>query len=104
MNNKKFLEKFSETLEVMNKIVIAKNHDYAGDKAFSNFELVEALGITSVGKGILVRMCDKISRISNLIDGELVGLVPEVDEKIEDTLIDLANYSIILAIYLKSKK
>jgi len=100
MNNEKFLKEFSSTVKQMGKIVKAKNHDYAGEKAFTNFELVESLGITTVERGMLVRMSDKMSRISNLIDKS--GKVE--DEKIEDTLIDLANYSIILSIYLKQKK
>jgi len=92
---------FKETLDKMYEIHIAKNHDYAGKaNPFKNFELVEAVGVCSVEKGILVRMCDKMSRISNLLETE--GKV--ADEKIEDTLCDLANYSVILKCYLEQKK
>jgi len=46
-------------------------------------------------------MSDKMSRISNLIKDNK----PQVkDESIEDTLVDLANYSIILSIYLKHER
>ena len=92
---------FKETLDKMQEIHLAKNHDYAfGDDPFKNFRLCEQLNICSVEKGILVRICDKMSRISNLIDRE--GKVQ--DEKINDTLIDLANYSIILKCYLELRK
>ena len=91
---------FKETLDKMNEIHIAKNHDYAmandGDP-FKNFRLCEQLGICSVEKGILVRMCDKISRISNLLEKE--GKVK--DEKLEDTLLDMANYAVILKCWIE---
>ena len=92
---------FRDTLETMLEIAIAKNADYAGEKgAFHNFETVENLGITGTAQGILVRMTDKLCRIANLVEAE----ARVKDESIEDTLIDLANYSIILKCYLASKK
>lgn len=98
MNKKEFKEEFKKTMEEMFAIMEAKNDDYSKTSAFWNFELVNTLWITSVKKWILVRMCDKIARISTLIDqNEKVK-----DESINDTLIDLANYSIILKIYLSS--
>jgi len=91
---------FIETLKEMEKIAVAKNKDYAGSKdPFNNFKQVELLGVTTLEKGILVRMSDKMSRICNLIDKENVVK----DEKITDTLIDLANYCIILKCYLEVK-
>lgn len=44
-------------------------------------------------------MTDKISRIANLIHSE----AKVKDEKITDTLIDLAVYAIIMKIYLDTK-
>ena len=97
MEKKEFKEQFRDTLDNMYNIMENKNADYAKTDPFGNFRLVETLWITSVEKGILVRMCDKMSRISTLIDQKA-----EVkDEAIEDTLEDLANYSIILKLYLK---
>ena len=92
---------FKETLEKMQKTMEAKNHDYgATDDAFNNFRNCERLGICSVEEGILVRMSDKLSRASTLLKKE--GKVE--DEKIGDTLLDLANYAIILKCYLEAKK
>lgn len=45
-------------------------------------------------------MLDKIGRISTLIKNNS----PQVQESIEDTLIDLINYSAILITYLKTKE
>ena len=45
-----------------------KNTDYAQtEEPFSNFEMVEALKICDTSTGILVRISDKIARISNLL-------------------------------------
>lgn len=92
---------FKETLKKMEEIMLAKNHDYSGEvDAFRNFKMVEQLGISSVEQGLLVRMTDKLSRVSNLLGKE--GKV--LDEKVEDTLLDLANYAVILKCYMESKK
>jgi len=46
-------------------------------------------------------MSDKVSRLTTLI---MSGKDPKVtDESISDTLSDLANYSILLKTFLKSK-
>lgn len=79
----------------------AKNTDYAGsDDAFKNFRLAEHLGVTDTARGILVRMSDKFQRICNLIDRDNAV----ADEKIEDTLKDLAIYSVILLIFMGQTK
>ena len=101
MTREKFLEEYALTIRTASEIVMAKNADYSKTAdAFANFRLVEQLGIAELPAGILVRMCDKMSRISNLIKQE--GKVK--NESITDTLIDLANYSLILAVYLNANK
>jgi hypothetical protein len=82
-----------ELLEVMRDIHIKKNAGYSGDApdAFSNFRESEDFDVSAF-KGCMVRMSDKWSRIKCLSknpDNDKVG------EAITDTLIDLANYSII---------
>lgn len=101
MTRDEFKNRFSETLSLMFKTMSEKNNDYASDdNPFGNFTLVKELWITSIEKWILVRIADKISRISNLIDKE----AKVKDESIKDTLLDLANYAIILKIYLENKE
>ncbi len=72
-----------------------KSADYTGgDDPYRNFRLIEALSIGSMEQGIIVRMSDKLSRLAKFSkDPDLVV----TDECIEDTLIDLVNYSVILA-------
>ena len=59
-----------------------KNHDYGGSFANLRREIPQA---------ILVRIYDKYSRLKTLLN----GTGPKVDESIEDTLKDLANYCIM---------
>ena len=58
------------------------------------------MGITTTEKGILVRMLDKMSRLSSFTDS---GEFMVEDEKLQDTIIDMINYSILLYAYIQSK-
>lgn len=81
-----------------------KNHDYAGrsgSEPFANFTRAEAMGITTTEKGMLVRMLDKMSRLSSFADS---GEFKVEDEKLEDTIIDIINYSVLLYAYVQDKK
>lgn len=78
-----------------------KNHDYAGDDFFKNFKMTESLGIVGTEQWFLVRMCDKLSRLATLIGEKREAKVS--DESVEDTLLDLANYSWLLYAYIKAK-
>lgn len=92
----------SETFNNCYELLKSKNNDYAGEKTqdpYSNFRKSEAIGVRTE-KGILVRMMDKMSRVSNLIEQD--ALVKS--EKIEDTLDDLINYAAILKSYIKENK
>ena len=101
MTQDKFLDAYDKLSDKATLIVRNKNADYSKTAdAFANFRLVEKLGITDTASGVLVRMCDKFSRIANLLKQS--GKV--ADESIQDTLIDLANYSLILAVYLENKE
>ena len=93
-NSEDFMKSMLETMK-------NKNHDYTWWKnEYTNFTLIENLWITSTEKWILVRMCDKIARLTSVIDKE----IKVKDETVIDTLLDLANYSIILASYIKDNK
>jgi hypothetical protein len=86
-------ELFRECLAVAKK----KNADYASDDdPFANFNGCTKYGI-SVPKGMLVRMEDKMKRISNLLDkpASVSG------ESIYDSCLDLANYALILRAFLE---
>ena len=98
---KQYIKEFKSKLESMYNIMRIKNSDYASeDNPFRNLMMVEKLWLSSTEKWILIRMVDKISRVSNLLNKKN----KVKDESIEDTLLDLANYSLILSIYIKNKE
>ena len=81
----------------------AKSNDYAGeDHPFKNFALVADLGLCPTEVGIVVRIGDKISRLSTLIRRPDQRSV--VDETIQDTIDDAINYLAILGAYLTAQK
>jgi hypothetical protein len=94
------LEDLKETFDKCYNTAVAKNNDYGGNDSnpYKNFSNSEIVGV-SIPKGIMVRMMDKVSRISTLLEKE----AKVKDEAIEDTLEDLINYTAILKSYLKNK-
>jgi hypothetical protein len=66
----------------LNRIYKAKQHDYGN----SFGESVKEWGLIAA----VIRMDDKMRRLKTLITSER-----QVDESIRDTLLDLANYSIM---------
>lgn len=100
MTTVKLIETISTSFDKCLELIERKNDDYAGsDDAFSNFRYANLVGV-SVPRGILVRMTDKLARISNLLDKE----PSVVGESISDTLDDLTNYAQILKAYLGENK
>lgn len=103
MNKTEFLAFHKEMCDKMHNTTKAKNADYTGnsDSPFANFNLCESIGITTTERGMLVRMSDKISRVLSFLKQ---GVLQVKDETVEDSLIDMANYCIIMAAYIKSKR
>lgn len=92
---KSLTDTFAECLEIAKK----KNSDYAGDEdPFRNFRSSEIVKVP-VDRAILVRMMDKMSRISNCLDRE----TKVKDETLLDTCNDLINYAAILKAYISLK-
>lgn len=103
MTQKELFERFTAILDLMNKTMKDKNKDYSGEgEAFTNFNQIELLTKSFITRemGTVVRMSDKLSRVVRLLQNTNNVL----DEKIQDTLLDLANYSILLIIMLGEKK
>jgi len=96
---------FYDLLIKMAEIHEIKNKGYGIGNPLGNFKESERFGIPA-WKGCLVRMTDKVSRIYNLVqkmnDPEYADAVKM--ENLEDTLIDLANYSLLCILLLREKK
>lgn len=92
-----------EKAKLMIDTVKKKNADYSGidQDPFANFTKVELLGIARTEQGFLTRMTDKFMRINSFVQ---TGTLKVKSESVEDTLLDLATYSLLFAAYLKSKE
>lgn len=103
MNKTEYLKFHRDCCDKMVEVTARKNADYTGESGdpFFNFTRVEAIGIASTEQGFLTRMFDKFARITTFVQK---GVLLVKDENVEDTLIDLANYCILMAGYIRSKR
>lgn len=83
------IELHDKMLKDMHDLYIAKNHDYGN----SVHDTYEKYGLTS----FLVRIEDKLNRARTLNQTD----AQVNDEKIEDTLMDMANYAILAVMELR---
>jgi hypothetical protein len=99
MTRDEFMTRLAELYVRNVEISKAKNSDYAGGSdPFKNFRAAEFYGVP-VERALLIRMSDKMSRISNLLDREAAV----TDESLGDTCSDLANYAMILRMWLEQR-
>lgn len=84
------VELFKKITEDMSELYARKNHDY-GD---SFTETVDEFGLVAPA----IRLSDKLNRFKALIKSSSQVM----DEKLEDTLIDMANYAIMTVIWMKN--
>lgn len=95
------LNDMENTFEACLATARRKNHDYGGSNndPYANFRNSTIAGVT-VERGILVRLMDKMSRISTLLDKDAMVK----DEAVDDTIDDAINYLAILKSYRKNNK
>lgn len=102
--NRKFItraELFSLHQDMCNharELMKKKNHDYSKGHPFENFMVCESLQLTSAENGILIRLSDKMSRLSSVLEKGT-----KVEESIEDTALDIINYTVLLMGLIKSQ-
>lgn len=92
MSNEEKINLHKEYLDRLHNLYKSKNSDY-GDSVHQTYL---KYGITS----FLVRVEDKINRVKSLTSKNTQEVL---DEKLEDTLLDAANYLILAAIELRCK-
>lgn len=86
------IEAHQELLDGLHNLYITKNRDY-GDSVHDTYE---KYGLVS----FLVRLEDKLNRARTL--SKQAAVVQ--DEKIEDTLLDMANYALLAVLELKGDR
>lgn len=110
MNAQEYFEFHKEMCDKARSISQAKNNDYSAPAergndpfaVFANFMQAERLNICTVEQGFMVRISDKLSRLSNLLRPGHKQMV--MDEKVEDTMLDTINYLLLLAGYIRTKQ
>ena len=93
MTIKQEIELFKELAKQMSDTFTKKRADYGQ----TTTETYDKFGPVSM----LTRMHDKMGRLDNLL---LTGNLNCQDEKVEDTLLDLANYAIITIIERRKRE
>lgn len=98
-------EEFKNLLKQMWTIRQKKRQDYnvqakGNFLEIENFKMAELFGIPS-WVGILIRISDKFTRLASFVRK---GFNAVEDETVEDTLLDLANYSLLCLIEYKKGK
>lgn len=103
MNRQQYLEFHKQLCDEARALSERKNHDYAGhrgERPFANFERCESMGVCSTEQGFLVRMTDKMSRLSSFVES---GRFEVSDEKMRDTIMDLVNYCALFLAFVQSR-
>jgi hypothetical protein len=91
MHRDTYLVLHQELCREAEELTVRKNHDYAGkdgEDPFRNFRKSVVVGV-SPGRGILIRMLDKISRLETALDAPL----QVKNEGVRDSVIDIMNYA-----------
>ncbi len=88
------ITKHQELLDNLHQLYIMKNNDY-GDSVHDTYE---KYGLVS----FLVRLEDKMNRVRTLTLKKKEQLVK--DEKVKDTLLDMANYAILAVLELEEEE
>ena len=101
MTTKQFLIGIEDTFKKGLKLIKMKNADYAtGTDPFANFKWSRMMGM-KVEQAIMLRILDKMARLSNVINK---GGVSVTEESAEDTILDSINYLAILLEHIKNDR
>jgi hypothetical protein len=104
MTRDELLKSHNELTKRAYELMKRKNADYAGKagtEPFANFTRCEAMGICTTEAGMLVRMTDKLSRLSSFVEA---GTFQVKDESLEDTCVDISNYAVLFHTCVQDKK
>lgn len=101
MNKQEQEVHFEMVVNRMNKILISKAGDYSQDSdRLSNFKLAGSIIGLSPEMNCLSLIATKVARLGVLLKD---SKVPN-NESIEDTILDLANYTILLSMIRKDRE
>ena len=91
MNLKEQQEQFEVIIEEVKQTMFRKGNDYANEDRLSNFKLSGSIVGLSAQQNCLSLIATKVSRLGVLLKGSEPN-----NESIEDSMLDLTCYSILL--------
>jgi hypothetical protein len=100
MTQEQQLKHFEEITAQMKEILFKKGNDYANTDRLSNFKLAGNICGLKAEQNCLSLIATKVARLGVLLNS---NKVPN-NESIQDSVLDLANYSILLSMILKDKQ
>ena len=95
MNREQQEKYFKEFTKRMADTMLKKGNDYANTDRLSNFKLAGNICQTSAKINCLNQIANKVARLGVLLNSTEVN-----NESIEDSILDLANYSVLLGMIL----
>lgn len=93
-------KQFAEITERMKEIIISKGNDYANKDRLSNFKLAGQITGLTPELNCLSLIATKVARLGVLLNTDK----QPNNESIQDSILDLANYSLLLSMILKDKE
>ena len=101
---KDILENFDLIVSKLRTVLMQKNHDYtqgASKDSLKNFKISALVLSIDSGKGLLVRVMDKIMRITTYIEA---GNLQVPNEGVDDAISDIIGYMVLLSSLLKEQQ
>ena len=83
----------------MKEILFKKGNDYANTDRLSNFKLAGAICGLTAERNCLTLIATKVARLGVLLNTEN----KPNNESIQDSIVDLANYSVLLSMIMADK-
>lgn len=98
MNKQQQFELFDVFVKKQKEILSVKGDDYSGDDKLSNFKNAASTACITVEQGLVFMSAIKLNRLGQLFSGK----TPK-NESVEDSVLDLANYSFLLRCILSEE-
>ena len=99
MNQQEQIKHFEAFTTQMKEILFKKGNDYANTDRLSNFKLAGSICQLKAEQNCLSLIATKVARLGVLLNSEKT---PD-NESVQDSVLDLANYSVLLSMILKDK-
>ena len=100
MTKKEQMAHFGYMTGEMKKTLFSKGDDYANEDRLSNFKLAGAIAGGDARTNCLNLIATKVARLGVLINTDQ----EPNNESIEDSVLDLANYAVLLSMIINENK